>query len=144
MKNIYTVYEKCIFQNIRNENFENDRNFFKIFSLRCMKNVIRRCQRPNFKKILWLTMNQQVSKSWLYVLRWNSHNNNSWSFARLHNGYKSHGRSIFEFTNRKSPIANDGLPYTTLGYINGPGAQINKTRYIYIYIYISIYIYIYI
>ena len=96
-----------------------------------MKNVIRRCQRPNFKKILWLTMNQQVCTSWLYVFRWNSHNNNSWSFARLHDGYQSRGRSIFEFTNRKSPIAKDGLPYTTLGYINGPGAQINKTRYIY-------------
>ena len=46
-------------------------------------------------------------------------------------GYQSRGRSIFEFTNRRRTIAKDGLPYTTLGYVNGPGAQINKTRRIY-------------
>ena len=45
--------------------------------------------------------------------------------------YQSRGRSIFEFTNQKSPIAKNRLPYTTLGYVNGPGAQINKTRRIY-------------
>ena len=43
-------------------------------------------------------------------------------------GYLSRGRSIFEFNNRKVPILKDGLTYTTLGYVIGPGAQTNKTR----------------
>jgi len=42
-------------------------------------------------------------------------------------GYQTRGNPIFGFTNKNSP-ALDGQNFTTLGYYNGPGAQINGSR----------------
>ena len=43
-------------------------------------------------------------------------------------GYQKRGTPIFNFTNSNLYHPKDNKQYTTLGYFNGPGAQINKTR----------------
>ncbi|XP_002159471.2 alkaline phosphatase isoform X1 [Hydra vulgaris] len=43
-------------------------------------------------------------------------------------GYQSRGNPIFNLVNREDFIAQDNKTYSTLAYLNGPGAEINKER----------------